>query len=110
MSLVRVIVMLFLLGLSLTADAASLADKFTPGTSYYFDTFDPSQKIWKPGQSLNVEEVFKNYEYYEIVLSRNGKDITVHHYIRGEKVSSEKYLALPDGSLRKKRVEDDRDP
>lgn len=98
----RTVAVLQFFVLPLVASAASLADKFTPETPYYFDSFDPGQHPWKPEQHLNFEEVFKNYQYYEIVLGPNGKEITVNQYIRGIKTSSEKYLELPDGSLRKK--------
>ena len=99
---VRAIAVLCLLELPLAADAASLTDKFTPGAPYYFDHFDSGQQPWEPGQDLNFEEVFKNYQYYEIVLDRNGKEITVNRYIRGDRAGSEEYLVLPDGSLRRK--------
>ena len=56
---------LFLTAFPHAASAASLADKFTPGTPYYFSDFDPSQQPWEPGQYLNIEEVYKNYQYYE---------------------------------------------
>src|SRR3989338_2047954 len=97
-----IVAALHLLVSPFAASAASLADKFTPETPYYFDSFDPGQQPWKPGQHLNIEEVFKNYQYYEIVLDQNGKEITVNQYIRGVRTGSEKYLELPDGSLRKK--------
>jgi hypothetical protein len=84
------------------ASAASLADKFTPGTPYYFDHFDPGQKPWEPGQYLNIEELFKNYQYFEIVFDQDGKGITVYRYLRGSKEDNEKYLVLPDKSLQKK--------
>lgn len=51
---------------------------------------------------MNIEDVFKNYQFYEIELDKNGKEITVIQYIKGDKVGSEKYLVLPDGSLQKK--------
>jgi len=81
--------------------AESLSDKFTPGTPYYFDHFDPGQSPWEPGQNLNIEEVFKNFQYYEIVFDQDAKGITVNRYLSGGKESSEKYLVLPDKSLRK---------
>lgn len=93
---------LCLIAFTHAASAASLADKFTRGTPYYFDSFDPGQKPWEPGQCLNLEEVFKNYQYYEIVFDQDGKGITVNRYLHGSKASSEKYLVLPDKSLRKK--------
>ena len=82
--------------------AASLVEKYLPWTPYYFSDFDPVQRPWQPGQNLNIEEVFKNYQYFEIVFDQDGKEITVNHYLRGSKQSSEKYLVLPDNSLQKK--------
>lgn len=93
---------LLLFALPCTVSAASLAEKFTPGTPYYFNGFDPGQKPWDPGQHLNLEEVFKNYQYYEIVFNQDGNGITVNRFLRGNKESSERYLVLPDKSLLKK--------
>ena len=98
----RIVAVFCLLVLPFEADAASLGDKFKPGTPYYYDNFDPGQRPWEPGRNLNIEEVFNNYQYYEIVLDQDGKEITVNQYIRGDRSGSEKYLVLPDGSLRKK--------
>jgi hypothetical protein len=92
---------ILLLALPNAASAASLADKFTPGAPYYFDHFDPGQIPWEPGQYLNIEEVFKNYQYFEIVFDQDGKGITVYRYLRGTKEGSDKYLVLPDNSLQK---------
>lgn len=97
----HVAAILVLFALPFVASAATLANEFRPGTPYYFDSFDPGQQPWKPGRHLNIEEVFKNYQYYEIVLDREGREITVNQYIRGVKAGSERYLELPDGSLRK---------
>jgi len=97
-----VLAVFFLLALPLVTGAASLADKMTPEISYYYEHFDPGQRPWKPGGNLNIEEVFKNYQFYEIVLDKDGKEITVNEYIQGNKAGSEKYLILPDRSLRKK--------
>lgn len=98
----HVIAALLLAVAPFSASAASLMEKFTPGTAYYFDSFDSEPQPWEPGQHLNIEEVFKNYQYYEMVLDHDGKGMTVNQYIQGIKKSSEKYLILPDGSLRKK--------
>lgn len=98
----RTIAILCLLVAPFLANAAAIAEKFTPETAYYFDNFDAGQQPWAPGQDLNFEEVFKSYQYYEIVLDQGGKEMTVKQYVQGVKKSSEKYLILPDGSLRKK--------
>lgn len=93
--------LLSLLTLPCPTSAASLAENYIPGTPYYFSDFDPGQRPWEPGQPLNIEEVFQNYQYYEIVFNKDGKGITVHHFLRGIKNGSEKYLVLPDDTLRK---------
>ena len=97
----RIVAAFCLLTLMPSAGGASLADKLTPGMPHYFDSFDAGQRPWQPGQHLNIEEVFKNYQYYEIVLDRDSKGIMVNQYIRGSKAGSEKYRVLPDGSLQK---------
>jgi len=99
--MVRYIALFSLLMLPLSVTAASPAEQLVPGTPYYFDNFDSGQRPWTPGQLLNIEEVFKNYQYYEIMLEQGGKGITVHHYVRGSRAGSEKYQVLPDGSLQK---------
>lgn len=97
----RVVAAICLLTLMTAAGAATLADKLAPETPHYFDSFDASQQPWEPGRPLNIEEVFKNYQYYEILLDPNGKGMVVNQYIRGSKAGSDKYLILPDGSLQK---------
>ncbi len=97
----RIVATGFLLIPMSAAGAATPADRLTPETSHYFDSFDATQRPWEPGHPLNIEEVFKNYQYYEIRLDRDGKGIVVNQYIRGSKAASEKYRVLPDGSLQK---------
>lgn len=98
----HILAALLLFALPYSANSASLADKYTPGTPYYFSDFDPGLQPWVPGQQLNIEEVFKNYQYYEIVFDQGGNGITVTRYLRGNRENSEKYLLLPDNSLRKR--------
>lgn len=75
---------------------------FEPGVPHYFDTFDPAAKPWNPGQELNIEDVFKNYRYYEVFFDGSGREITVHTYIQNRKTESAGYRILPDGSLERK--------
>ena len=100
--MIRIIVVFLLFILPVAAGAASLAERFAPGMSYYFDYFEPGQRPWAPGRHLNIEEVFKNYEYYEIEFDEDGKGIMANHYVRGSKADSERHLILPDGSLRRR--------
>lgn len=89
-----------LLAASMWAGSAQAA-AFEPGTPYYFDNFDPAQKPWEPGQDLNIEEVFKNYQYFELTFSKDGKEITVSRFIQNKRKDTEKYQVMPDRSLRK---------
>ena len=91
-------IFLYLLPMKSNADP-----HFLPGTTYYFDAFDPGQRPWNPGHDLNYEEVFKNYEYFEIVFSPSGKEFTANRYIRNSKTDSEQYLLNPDGSISRKQ-------
>lgn len=93
-----VIAILFWVG----AGASSLAEKFQPGVPYYFDSFDPAMKPWEPGQDLNIEEVFKNYVYYEIIFDKSGREITVNRYLQNRKERSDSFLVRPDRSLEAK--------
>lgn len=76
-------------------------ERLMPGSKYYFDSFDPERKQWVPAEPLNIEEVFKNYQYVEIVPDNDGKAITVNQYIQGSKKETVRYQVMPDGSLRK---------
>lgn len=93
---------LFLLITAVAAAPDVYPGKLMPGSKYYFDNFDPEQKPWNPGRDLNIEEVFKNYQYVEIVPDQDGKGITVTHFIQGSKKDTVKYLLMPDGSLLRK--------
>lgn len=79
------------------ADARSML--LAPGTRYYFDNFDPVPKPWWPGTPLNIEEVFKNYQYVEIVPDADGKAITVNRYVQGNRKETSRYRFMPDDGL-----------
>ncbi|MHB9101541.1 MAG: hypothetical protein ACYC2E_08525 [Sulfuricella sp.] len=49
-------------------------------------------KPWYPGQDLNLEEVFKNYVYYEIIFDQYGREITVNRYLQNRKERSDRFL------------------
>jgi hypothetical protein len=81
------------------AGAETAAAGFASGVPYYFDSFDPAGKPWDPGIKLNLEEVFKNYQYYEIVFDKASSSITVKRYVRGNNVEEMKYLLQYDYTL-----------
>lgn len=88
-----------LLGLAGGAGAGGL--QFDPEAPYYFEHFDPAQRPWLPGQELNIEEVFKNYQYYEIRFARNRREIQVTRFIQNSREGVEYYRIQPDGGLEK---------
>jgi hypothetical protein len=75
--------------------------EWVPGTTYYFDEFDPKRKQWLPRESRNLEEVFKNYQYVEIVLDSDGSTITVTQYVQGRNKQVTRYRILPERGLQK---------
>ena len=98
---IRTVATLCLLVLPFAVTAASPADKFTPGTPYYFENFYPAQQPWEPGEGLNIEEVFKNYQYYEVIFDKDSKSINVNHYSQNRKAESVKYRIMQNGTLQK---------
>lgn len=98
----RVILAAVLIFLAHTASAAPFAAwSLDPGTSHYFENFDPELKPWHPGQELNIEEVFKNYQFYEIRLLNQGTEVEVRRYIQNQVDTVERYHIMPDGALGK---------
>lgn len=85
----------------LTGHAALGGQSFELDTPHYFEHFDPDQKPWQLGPALNIEEVFKNYQYYEIRFLNQGSEIQVQRYIQNQRDVSERYRILPDGALEK---------
>jgi mono/diheme cytochrome c family protein/DNA-binding beta-propeller fold protein YncE len=77
-----------------------------PGTPYYYDEFDPDLKPWRPATERNLEEVFKNYRYYEIIHSAEPQTMQVRQYINGSVISTTNYAVQPDGSLREIAADD----
>ena len=87
--------------LALSAGVEKYPETLIPDSKYYFDGFDPKGKPWVAGKPLNIEEVFKNYQYVEIVVDHDGKAITVIQYIQDSKREPVRYQVMPDGALRK---------
>lgn len=90
-----------LASLALSVNASSAELSLEPDTPHYFENFDPGQKPWQPGQALNIEEVFKNYQYFEIRFLNGGAEIQVRRYIQNQREGETRYSVMPDGSLAK---------
>lgn len=78
---------------------ASAAEKCRPNTPYYFSEFHPAS--WKVEDELNYEEVYKNFEYFEVSFNNSCDEITVKRYMKGQFDSIEKYKVDSDGSIKK---------
>ena len=100
----RVIYCITMFSLFLTVPAIGAEMNFqnwVPGATYYFDEFEPNQKPWVPGEIRNIEEVFKNYQYVEIVLDSDGSKITVTQYVQGRNKQVTRYRISPERGLQK---------
>lgn len=65
----------------------------------YYEQFDPHLVPWQAGQELNFEEVFKNYQYFELRFAPGGDEFEVLRHVRNQAVSRERYRIRKDGSL-----------
>lgn len=83
------------------ANASPAELSFEPDVPHYFENFDPDKKPWHPGQALNIEEVFKNYQYFEIRFLKQRNEIEVRRFIQNQRDSTDRYRILPDGTLNK---------
>lgn len=70
-----------------------------PGASYFTDEFDATHVPWWPGPERNVEEVFKNFEYFEIVLGQDRGTISVMRHRIGHEPETKKFTLSPTGGL-----------
>ena len=73
---------------------------FEPGISHYFDELNRESVPWQPGPERNIEEVFKNYQYFELVFDDGGQTFTARHYERGKISGVQRYQILENGALR----------
>ena len=87
-----------LLILAVCWSASAAAQAFDPDTPYFFENFDPQQKPWSPGRDMNIEEVFKNFEYFEVIFGRDGV-LKVSTIRQGKRSDVRLYRRLPDGGL-----------
>lgn len=100
----RVIYIIMFIFLLSTARAMAIElslQDLIPGTKYYFDDFNPELRPWTPGELRNIEEVFKNYQYVEIVLDADGRTMTVKQYVQGAPKEEARYRLSPEGILQK---------
>jgi len=65
----------------------------------YYDDFNPARIPWRPAEEKNIEEVFKNFEYYAIVYSDDGAHLTVTHYLKGTPTDVSYWRLQADGAL-----------
>ena len=93
------LVAIFLSQFFLVTVNVSAAGKCRHDIPYYFSEFNPSS--WKVENELNYEEVYKNFEYFEVIFNKSCEEITVKRYKKGAFDSSEKYRINADASLQK---------
>jgi mono/diheme cytochrome c family protein len=76
-----------------------LASRALPEDPRFYAEFNPELKPWKPAVERNLEEVFKNYQYYAISENPTQRTLTVVHYREGEVAEVTRYRLQPDGAL-----------
>jgi len=72
-----------------------------PEEPHFYAEFDPAVKPWQPPEEKNYEEVFKNYQYYEIRYTNGGRTFTVKRIVRGATLGTDTYKVAGDGGLQK---------
>lgn len=88
---------IFLSQLFLVTVNAPAAEKCRHATPYYFSEFNPAS--WKVEDELNYEEVYKNFEYFEVTFNKSCDEITVKRYRKGAVETLKKYRLALDGTL-----------
>jgi mono/diheme cytochrome c family protein len=79
--------------------AASESDGIPGDGSHYYSEFDPSSSPWSPAPEKNLEEVYRNYQYYTIEYSDRGRLLKVTHYINGTAAGITTWRRDANGSL-----------
>lgn len=81
------------------AASAASTHTFEPGIPYYFDELNSESVPWQPGPERNLEEVFKNYQYFEMVFDDDGRIFTARRYIKGTIHDEQRFRVLDTGGL-----------
>lgn len=68
----------------------------------FLSDFSEQNFPWQKADCLNFEEVFKNYQYYEALLSEKESLLTVRKYMRGQLESTKLYLINSNNQLMQK--------
>jgi mono/diheme cytochrome c family protein/DNA-binding beta-propeller fold protein YncE len=66
---------------------------------HYYTEFNAGRKPWQAAEEKNLEEVFKNHEYFAIVYTNGGAELEVSHYLNGAVADVSHWQLQPDGSL-----------
>ncbi len=97
---------LLLLMTGFSGETLSRPENIKPGLSYFADEFTVNESVAELGEEKNYEEVFKNYEYYEMIYDEQKRPAVFRAYKRGEVVSTEYYFYGNDGKLFKKELKE----
>ncbi len=68
-------------------------------THCYLTDFKPANFPWPPSDCLNVEEVFKNYKYYETELNWPQRKLTVKMIVSGQLQQTDQYKVTKENTL-----------
>jgi len=84
---------------TLVAPASARPETIRAGVSYYSDELIESGSVRDIGAERNYEEVFKLYNYYEVVYDESERVVRCLEYKRGDVIREDTYRYAADGSL-----------
>ena len=95
----------------LVSPAVFCAGQFQPyeikaGISYYSDEYSTHNNISQLGEEKNIEEVYQNYNYYEVIFDDQERIVIFKAYEKGVVEFTETYSYDAGGNLAKKVVKD----
>ena len=66
-------------------------ERIKPGIPYYSDKYETIDGRYELGEEKNLEEVYKNYNYYEAVYDKKGRVVIFNAFKKGMIEFSEVY-------------------
>ena len=75
-------------------------ERIKPDISYYADECEESGGVFDLVGERNLEEVYQNYSYCEVIYDGQGRVKTYRQYRRGKAILTEHYIYDSSGRLR----------
>ncbi len=86
-----------------SGDIQARPENIKPDISYYADECEESGGVFDLVGEKNLEEVYQNYSYCEVIYDRQGRVKTYRQYRRGKVILTEHYIHDKSGRLTKRQ-------